>query len=314
MVTISQPMQTTIAAPITISGVGLHSGSYITATLHPAACDHGIRFHRIDVEGRNPVVEAVIANAVQTPLCTRIENEAGIRVNTIEHFMAAFHGLGIDNIRIDVDGPELPILDGSAAQIVERIRRGGVQLQEKPRRTIVVKERIEVTSPSGATAVLEPADALELDVLIDFDDPAIGTQTLNYVHDDGEFMTSLASARTFCLYRDVETMRQAGLAQGGSLENAIVVDNGSVMNPEGLRMADEFVRHKALDCLGDLYLLGATLRGKLSVNRPGHALSTALLQALMARPDAFEIVDWAAAALLGSNWQKPEAAAAARIS
>lgn len=312
MVIISQPMQTTLNAPLTVSGIGLHSGSYITATLHPADCDYGICFNRTDIEGRDALITASIDNAVETPLCTRIENASGIKVNTIEHFMAAFHGLGIDNVRIDVDGPELPILDGSAAQIVDRIQRLGLCIQSKPRRTLVIKKTVEVSLDNGATARLEPADSLILDVSIDFDDDAIGQQHLSYHHDDGRFVSDLASARTFCLYRNVEMMRQAGLAQGGSLENAVVVDDGTVMNPEGLRMSDEFVRHKVLDCLGDLYMLGTTLRGKLSTSRPGHALSTKLLKALIATDDAFEIVDWSSAAMLGGHGQKPEAAVAAQ--
>jgi len=312
LVIISQPMQTTLNAPISVSGIGLHSGSYITATLHPADCDYGICFHRTDVDDRDAIIPATIDNAVETPLCTRIENAAGIKVNTIEHFMAAFHGLGIDNVRIDVDGPELPILDGSAAQIVERIQRQGLCIQAKPRRTLVIKKPVEVSLDNGATARLEPADSLILDVTIDFDDTAIGQQHLYYHHDDGQFATDLASARTFCLYKNVEMMRQAGLAQGGSLENAIVVDDGEIMNPDGLRTPDEFVRHKALDCLGDLYLLGATLRGKLTTSRPGHALSTKLLQTLMAATDAFEIVDWSSAAMLGGNGQLPDTAVAAK--
>lgn len=305
-------MQTTLNAPIVVSGVGLHSGTFITATMHPADCDYGICFHRSDVVGRDALIPATIANAVETPLCTRIENAAGIRVNTIEHFMAAFNGLGVDNVRIDVDGPELPILDGSAFQIVDRIQRQGLCIQTKPRRTIVIKKPVEAMLQDGAYARLEPADSLLLDVSIDFDDEAIGRQQLNYHHDDGHFVSDLASARTFCLYRNVENMRQAGLAQGGSLKNAVVVDQGAIMNPEGLRMADEFVRHKALDCLGDLYLLGATLRGKLTTFRPGHALSTRLLQTLMTRKDAFEIVDWSAAAMLSGYGQIPDAAVAAR--
>ena len=312
LVIISQPMQTTLNAPIVVSGIGLHSGSYITATLHPAECDHGICFHRTDISGQNAIIPARTENAIETPLCTRIENDAGIKVNTVEHFMAAFHGLGIDNVRIDVDGPELPILDGSALQIVDRIQRQGLCIQAKPRRTLIIKKTVEVSLDNGATARLEPADSLILDVSIDFDDPAIGRQHLQYHHDDGQFVTDLASARTFCLYKHVEMMRQAGLAQGGSLENAVVVDEGHIMNPDGLRMADEFVRHKALDCLGDLYLLGMTLRGKLSTSRPGHALSTKLLKALMADTDAFEIMDWSSAVMLGGHGQKPDAAVASQ--
>ena len=157
-------MQTTLNAPLTVSGIGLHSGSYITATLHPADCDYGICFNRTDIEGRDALITASIDNAVETPLCTRIENASGIKVNTIEHFMAAFHGLGIDNVRIDVDGPELPILDGSAAQIVDRIQRLGLCIQSKPRRTLVIKKTVEVSLDNGATARLEPADSLILDL------------------------------------------------------------------------------------------------------------------------------------------------------
>ena len=153
------------------------------------------------------VIPAIIANAVETPLCTRIENAAGIKVNTIEHFMAAFHGLGLDNVRIDVDGPELPILDGSATQIDERILRQGLCIQSKPRRTLVIRKPVEVSLENGATARLEPADSLILDVTINFDDSAIGRQHLHYHHDDGQFVTDLASARTLCLYKNARNMQ-----------------------------------------------------------------------------------------------------------
>lgn len=282
-------LQATLLRSVEISGIGVHSGRYVELALHPAPTNHGIVFHRTDVLESDPVIPAKIDYAVPHALCTRIENCDGVGVNTIEHFMAAFHGLGIDNLLIELNGPELPIFDGSAAPIIESLSKVGLQEQKAAKQVLVILQDVEINLGDGRYAQLSPHHQLELDINIDFDDSLIGRQSFHYCHDSGAFESKLANARTFCMLKDVETMRNKGLARGGSLDNAVVVHNGSVLNNFGLRSDDEFVRHKALDCLGDLYLLGMSVRAKLTTSRPGHALSTKLLQVLMTRPDCFVI-------------------------
>ena len=287
--TASHGWQHTIAQAVEIGGIGVHSGRYIEVTLHPAPAGHGIVFHRSDVMDCNAVIPATIEHAVPHKLCTRIENKDGVGVNTIEHFMAAFHGMGIDNLRIEIDGPEMPILDGSATPIFTLLERAGLVRQDMPRRVITILKEVEVDLGDGVVAKLSPADSLEMDVSIQFDDQLIGTQSISYKNTSQAFLDELADARTFCMLKDVEAMRNSGLARGGSLDNALVVHNGAVLNEGGLRSTDEFVRHKTLDCLGDLFLLGMAVKARLTTSKPGHALSTMLLKTLMNTPDAFSI-------------------------
>ena len=304
--------QNTLTRPVEISGIGVHSGRYIEITIHPAPTHHGIIFHRTDVTDSNNVIRATVDYAVPHQLCTRIENCDGVGVNTIEHFMAAFHGLGIDNLLIEVDGPEMPILDGSSTLIIDLLTQAGLEEQAEARQILVILDDVEIDLGDGRYARLSPHDHLELDVSIDFEDQLIGQQSLRYSHDIDAFKTKLADARTFCMLKDIETMRRSGLARGGSLDNAVVVHDGAVLNDDGLRGDDEFVRHKTLDCLGDLYLLGMAVRAKLTTSRPGHALSTALLQAVMARPDCFVIENKAKADHpRAGTWTYPETAVAA---
>lgn len=302
--------QKTLACAIDVGGIGIHSGQYIEATLHPAPENHGIVFCRSDSNARNTMIPATIKYAVQRNLCTRIENEEGVGVNTIEHFMATFHGLGIDNVLVEIDGPEMPILDGSAIQIINLVRSAGIIEQNITKSVMVITKDIEMDMGDGVTARLSPADELEIDLGIEFDDQLIGAQTISYRNQFNAFETQLADARTFCMLKDVEAMRNSGLARGGSLDNAIVVHEGTVLNADGLRSDDEFVRHKALDCLGDLYLLGMAIRAKLTIRKPGHALSINLLKALMATPDAFYIENLPEPEKSG-QWAYPDAAVAA---
>ncbi len=305
--------QNTLARPLEISGIGVHSGRYIESTIYPAPAHHGIIFHRIDVLDSDKIIPANVNYAVQHQLCTRIENREGVGVNTIEHFMAAFHGLGIDNLLIEVDGPEMPILDGSSAMIVDLLKRAGLEEQTEARQVLVIVDDVEIDLGNGRHARLSPNDQLELEVSIDFEDKLIGQQSLRYSHNIDEFQTTLADARTFCMLKDVETMRSSGLARGGSLDNAVVVHDGTVLNGGGLRGDDEFVRHKTLDCLGDLYLLGMAVRAKLTTSCPGHALSAELLQAVMARPECFVIENKSDAGHpQAATWTYPEMAVAAR--
>ena len=303
--------QNTLARPVEISGIGVHSGRYVEMTIHPAPAYHGIIFHRTDVIDTDYIIPATVDHAVPHQLCTRIENCDGVGVNTIEHFMAAFHGMGIDNLLIEVDGPEMPILDGSSTLIIDLLTQAGLKEQSEVKQVFVMIDDVEIDMGNGRHARLSPHDQLELEVSIDFEDQLIGKQTLHYRHNKSAFKTKLADARTFCMLKDVETMRTNGLARGGSLDNAVVVHEGAVLNGDGLRSDDEFVRHKALDCLGDLYLLGMAIRAKLTTSCPGHALSTELLQAVMARPNCFVIENKAQVSHSQvGTWTYPETAVA----
>ena len=284
-----QALQTSLKQTAEVRGLGIHSGRFIEVSLQPAPAGHGIVFCRTDIEGQDPFIPALIDYVTEARLCTKIRNAAGISVSTIEHFMAAFHGLGLDNVLVEVDGPEMPILDGSAIQIVQLIQQAGVIALDKLKPVLVVTEPVEVKLENNVLIQLLPSETLELDIRIDFPDPAIGCQHYTYTHQHGCFENELADARTFCMLKDVETMRHSGLARGGSLDNAIVVDNGTVLNQSGLRSESEFVKHKVLDCLGDLYLLGMSLRARVCAHKPGHAASAAVLQALISSPSSFYI-------------------------
>lgn len=304
--------QNTLARPVEISGMGVHSGRYVEITIHPAPAYHGIKFNRTDVIDSNYIIPATVDHAVPHPLCTRIENCDGVGVNTIEHFMAAFHGMGIDNLLIEVDGPEMPILDGSSTLIIDLLSQAGLQEQSEAKQVFVMVGDVEIDLGNGRHARLSPNNRLELDVSIDFEDRLIGKQSLRYSHNKDAFKTKLADARTFCMLKDVETMRTNGLARGGSLDNAVVVHEGAVLNGGGLRSDDEFVRHKALDCLGDLYLLGMAIRAKLTTSCPGHALSIELLRGVMAQPNSFVIENKAEVShSWAGTWTYPETAVAA---
>ena len=308
---IEQPFQTTVSRDVILEDVGLHSGRFVRAVICPAPADTGIKFRRVDIEEQLQTVAAHAENAEQARLCTRIVNADGVGLETVEHFMAAFAGLGVDNAIVEIDAGEAPIMDGSSKPIVDAIQRAGLELLSVRRSQLVVTKPVEVRLECGAWARLEPAEQLEIDVEIDFEDAAIGRQTYHYTHRDGSFEAELAEARTFCQKRDVTLMQNAGLALGGSLNNAIVVDDGVVLNEGGLRMDNEFVRHKVLDCLGDLYLLGMQIRGKLTASRPGHALSTKLVQALLSDSTNYEVVEAGEEYGGSGSFTMPELAAAA---
>lgn len=285
--------QQTLKSAIGCVGIGLHSGKRVRMTLHPAAADHGIVFRRTDL-GRD--LPAQFDRVVDTRLATVLGDPAdkSVRVSTVEHLMAAFMGCGIDNALVDIDGPELPALDGSAAHLVFLIDCAGIVVQDAPRRVIEVLRTVRV-SDGDAYAELGPAKrargGLELSLSIDFSAKAIGQQALSVQLNPDSFREELARARTFALAEDIDRLRAAGLAQGGSLDNAVVVDAARVLNPGGLRMADEFVRHKLLDAVGDLALAGATLSGSFVAYRSGHGLNNKLLRALMADAAAWRMHD-----------------------
>ncbi len=285
-------MQNTIAREVSFAGIGLHGGQPARLRLRPASAEHGIWFRRTDIpadDGRDAMIAARWDNVTDTRLCTVISNADGVSVATIEHLMAALAGCGIHNVLVEIDGPEVPILDGSSAPFVAGILRAGVRAQAAPVRLVEVLRPVEVRA-GDAWARLEPADGFEISFHIDFTDAAIGRQERALNMANGAFVRELSTARTFCRLADVDAMRAGGLARGGTLENAVVVDGARVLSPGGLRQKDEPVRHKMLDALGDLALAGAPLKGRYHGHRAGHGLTNQLLRALFARPDAARLI------------------------
>ena len=282
-------LQTTIKTPVSFKGTGLHSGAPVRLTIHPASAEYGIWFRRTDISVGDALIPAKWDSVVSSALCTKLRNGAGAEVSTVEHVMAALAGCGVHNALIEVDGPEVPILDGSAAPFVDGVLASGVRQLTSPVRAIEILRPITVRT-GNATATLSPSDVFEIEFDIQFDEEAIGHQSKTLNMANGAFVRELCDSRTFCRQSDVDEMRANGLALGGTLSNAVVVDGGSVLSPGGLRYSDEAVRHKMLDALGDLALAGVPIFGKYSGSRAGHALTNKLLRALFAHPGAFRMV------------------------
>lgn len=280
--------QSTISAPAVCAGVSLHSGRHARMAIKPSPVGSGLRFIRTDVTDRDNRIDVKPQNVSSVKNCTTIANKAGVSVATIEHFMAALAATGIDNLTIDIDGDELPALDGSSEPFLKLIEQVGIKRQPAPRRYIKVLKRVEVFL-GKSHAIIEPSDDLLLDVTIDFEDKAIGLQRVEIATDVRSFRERLASARTFARAHEVAALQAAGLSKGGSLDNAILVDGAEILNPEGLRFTDEFVRHKALDLMGDLYVSGPTI-GKITTIRGGHAINHALLTKFFADPQSWKFV------------------------
>ena len=280
--------QRSLKSAIGCVGMGLHSGARVSLTLRPAPAGHGVVFRRTDLGAE---VRATFDRVVDTRLCTVLA-EGAARVATVEHLMAALAGAGIDNALVELDGPELPILDGSAEGFSFLIDCAGVDEQSAPRRAVEILRTVRVTE-GEAFAELRPSReaALDLSLSIDFPAQAIGRQAFTARLSAASFRTELSRARTFTLLEEIEAMRAAGLARGGSLDNAVVVDGARVLNPGGLRMAREFVRHKALDAVGDLALAGGPIRGVFMGRRSGHTLNNRLLRAVMADASAWRWAD-----------------------
>lgn len=278
--------QRTTVAPAIIAGVGVHTGDRVRLAVRPAPVGAGIVFVRTDIKDRDNRIPVSGEAVVDARLNTMIENAAGVRLSTIEHLMAAFAALGISNAVVEVDGPELPILDGSALQFVQLLDRAGFRRQEAPVRYIEILEPIRVQE-GDKTAALLPCDRYEMRFEIDFDTPVIGNQVVDFVVDEETFRNEIMAARTFGFAHEVEALRKAGLARGGSLENAVVIDGDQILNPGGLRMEREFVKHKALDAIGDLYVLGAPLLGRYEGVKAGHHINNLLVRELLANPQAW---------------------------
>ena len=283
--------QRTLKSLTRITGVGLHTGRKIGMALRPAQPDTGVVFRRIDLA--EPLDIPARADLVGETRLSSCLVKGDVKIYTVEHLMSALSGLGIDNVYVDLDGPEVPIMDGSAAPFAFLLQAAGIEEQAASKRFIRIRRKIEV-SEGDKWARLEPWDGLKFSFSIVFDHPVIERSGQSVTVDFAEtsYLKEIARARTFGFMQDVESLRDSGLALGGGLENAVVLDEYRVLNAEGLRFADEFIRHKVLDAIGDLYLLGKPLLGAFSAHKSGHAINNRLLRALLAQPDAWEAVSF----------------------
>jgi len=283
--------QRTLKNVIRATGVGLHTGEKVFLTLRPAAVNTGIVFRRIDLK---PVVdvEAILDNVSSTRMSTTLERD-GVRISTVEHLMSAFAGLGIDNVFVDLTAAEVPIMDGSAGPFVFLIESAGIEEQRAPKQFIRIKQSVEIRD-GDKWAKFDPYDGFKVDLTIDFDHPAVQSSQQHASIDflESSFIKDVSRARTFGFLDEVEALQEAGLARGGSLDNAIVMDAFHILNDEGLRYRDEFVKHKILDAVGDLYLLGHLLVGAFSAHKSGHSMNNRLLRRLLETESAWEYVSF----------------------
>ncbi len=283
--------QKTIKEQIELNGIGLHNGKNVNICLKPAQANSGIKFLRTDVDSTKNIIEAIYTNVSSPVLCTKIKNSHGITISTIEHLMAAFYGEGIDNIFVEIDAPEVPIMDGSSFDFVDAIRSVGTQEQNQQRKYIKVLKKVEIKDGSKNISI-EP---LNQDLIIDFEivykNPLIRTRRKEFKLSNGD-LTSIYNSKTFCLYEDIDQIKNQGLAQGGSLDNAIVVKENKILNEDGLRYRDEFVNHKILDCMGDLMLSGYRIFGHIKTSQGGHQLTNTLLRKFLSDKSNWEFEDF----------------------
>jgi UDP-3-O-[3-hydroxymyristoyl] N-acetylglucosamine deacetylase len=282
--------QTTLGSEISLTGTGVHSGAPVSVTLCPADGDTGIRFLLSNGNGHETEIAADQRSVTGVTLCTVIGDGNGSSISTVEHLMAALRGLGVDNALIEIDSPEVPIMDGSASSFVEAIDEVGLAELEASRRYLKVLKKI-VVEDAGAYGEISPHNGFHLDIAIDFDTPLIGNQRIEIDLNPGSFRREIARARTFGFMKDVERLWAAGLALGASLDNTVAIGDDRIINREGLRYSDEFVRHKALDAVGDLALAGAPILGAYTSRRGGHRLNSLVLKALFADAEAWTLVE-----------------------
>lgn len=283
--------QTTISNSVSYTGIALHSGEDVKMTLKPATPGTGVLFRRVDIEDVDNEVAAIFDNVGETMLGTTIINAAGTRVATIEHFMAAFSSLGLDNVEVDIDGPEIPIADGCSEVFMDLLVRAGRQEQDEPRRSLKIIKPVCIEDGLKKAELYPAEDGFAARFDIDFDNPVIGQQSYELDVNAETFRGEIARARTFGFFHELEQLQALGLAKGASLENTIAIDGDGIMNEGGLRYEDEFVRHKVLDAIGDLSLAGAPIIGKFVGVRSGHALNNTLLRALFEQPEAWQFVE-----------------------
>ena len=284
-------LQKTIKKKIHFSGVGVHNGRAVSMTIEPAEVNTGIIFIRTDLKDDN-TIKAIIDNVVDTRLCTKIKNSRGVSVSTIEHLMAALNALDIDNVVVKINSSELPALDGSSHEYVKKITNAGIKTLNNKKKFFKILKRVEVKSGDRFISVT-PSDSLSINISINYPDTVIGYSEYFYSHTINNFIKNLSMARTYTLQEDIEKMRTAGLAIGGTLNNAIVVDKYKILNPDGLRMEKEFIKHKTLDCIGDLYLLGMPLVGRIDCHAPGHNLNQKLIKEIIKNKENYIIEETA---------------------
>jgi UDP-3-O-[3-hydroxymyristoyl] N-acetylglucosamine deacetylase len=273
-----------------MTGIGVHSGAPATLVINPALSSSGITFIRTDIKDRPNAIPARWDYVTETRLCTVLANKQGASVSTVEHLLSAFAALGLDNALVEIDGPEIPIMDGSAVHFVRALEQAGLMRQSAKRHVLKIKKT--VTYREGDKEVtLSPSEGQYFGFDIDFDNAIVGRQKFTHLMTETSYRQQIASARTFGFLHEVEQLRKMGLARGGSLDNAIVIDGNKILNAEGLRFPNEFVRHKILDAIGDIYLAGFQMIGHYHGVKAGHAMNNKALHALFARPDAFEIVE-----------------------
>jgi len=281
--------QKTIKKNINIKGVGLHSGLDVNLTIKPSEANTGIVFKRIDLKNNNIVIPNIF-NVSSAVLCTTISNAHGVSISTLEHLMGAFYGMGIDNALVEIDNEEVPILDGSAKFFVEAIINAGVETSDKPIKIIKIEKKIEFKDNEKYISIEPSKMSLDIDFELKYENSLIGTQR-NMIKMYESDLNDIYNSRTFCLYEDVEKLKKMGLAKGGSLDNAIVVDKNKILNKEGLRNKKEFVNHKILDCMGDLYLAGYKIIGKIVCSQGGHKLTNQLLRKVFKNRENFSILE-----------------------
>ncbi len=281
--------QNTLKRKIHFSGVGVHNGRAVSMSIEPSDVNSGIVFVRTDIKSNN-VIKAVIDNVVDSSLCTKIENAYGVSVSTIEHLMAAFSALNIDNVIVKINSPELPALDGSSHEYVKKILKVGAKKQNHKKRFFKILKKVEVNDGDRFISVT-PSNNLSINISINYPKTIIGYSQYLYSHSIDNFINSLSMARTYTLFEEIEKMRTAGLAIGGNLNNAIVVDKYKILNPDGLRLEKEFVKHKTLDCIGDFYLLGMPLIGAVDCFAPGHNLNQKLIKEILKDKNNYKIED-----------------------
>ena len=279
--------QTTLQNKVIFSGVGIHNGRAVTMSVEPANPNTGIVFERIDIKYNN-TIKAIINNTETSKLCSKITNAYGVSVSTIEHLMAAFNGLNIDNALIKLDSSELPALDGSSEEYTNKINKIGIKTQKENRSFLKILNKISIYENDRYISVT-PADEFSIDVEINYPNTIIGSDKLIYVHNKTNFIKNISKARTFAFAEDIQKMRATGLAIGGSLNNAIVVDKYKIVNSTGLRINNEFIKHKTLDCLGDFYLLGMPIIGKVTCFAPGHKINQNFIKEILKKKTNYKI-------------------------
>ena len=285
-----QNFQKTIKESIQLEGVGLHNGLNVNISIKPAEVNSGIVFKRTDVDSSKNLIEADYKNVTSPILCTKIKNSHGVSISTIEHLMAAFYGEGIDNAIVEIDSAEIPIMDGSSFDFVEAIRSVGMEKQNFSRKFIKVLKKVEVKDGSKYISIEPLANDLIIDFEVIYKNPLIRTRRKEFKLSTGN-LTTIYNSRTFCLYEDVEKLKKMNLAKGGTLENAIVVKENKILNNEGLRNKKEFVNHKILDCIGDLYQCGYKIIGKVICSQGGHNLTNKLLRSVLENKDNFTVLE-----------------------